>query len=172
MHNIELAPSDCCVLTLQILIKPTMKSKSLIPPKIEIALRLIVAVILLQTLFFKFTAHPDSVALFSEVSQFLTADNSLEAGIRIGTGIIELIAASLLLLRPTFLYGAIIAFATMGGAIKTHVFIIGINFHDDGGTLFAMAVIAFLASFAIVFNHRDEIPIVGKWFIRMRKKFG
>jgi hypothetical protein len=52
--------------------------------KIYHVARVLAAVILLQTLYFKFTAHPESVALFTEIG--------MEPNGRIATGVIELIA--------------------------------------------------------------------------------
>ena len=62
------------------------------------------AVILLQTLFFKFTAAPESVYIFTTVG--------LEPWGRIGSGIAELIAAILILIPATWL-GAGLAIAVM-----------------------------------------------------------
>ena len=45
-------------------------------------LRILIAIIFLQTLYFKFTAHPDSVHIFSELG--------IEPYGRIGVGIFEL----------------------------------------------------------------------------------
>ena len=57
---------------------------------IPLILKLVAAVIMLQTLFFKFTAAQESVDLYTT----LVGEN--EAIMRIGTGVIELIAAILL----------------------------------------------------------------------------
>ena len=59
---------------------------------ISMVLRIAVAVIFIQTLYFKFTAHPDSVYIFSKLG--------VEPYGRIGLGIAELIAA-VLILWPT-----------------------------------------------------------------------
>ena len=146
--------------------------KTLISKKIEWIIRIVVAVIILQTLRFKFLGAEESVLLFTQVSEFLVGDDSLEALLRIGTGIIELIAGVLLLITPSALYGAILTAATMFGAIKTHVFIIGISFNNDGGLLFAVGVLAFIGSIAIVFNRRDSLPIAGPLLKQLRAKYG
>jgi len=140
------------------------RQASFLKPKVELIIRIIVALIILQTLRFKFTAADESVALFNEVSRFLTGDNSLQALLRIGTGVIELIAGIFLLYKPTALWGALLTAGTMAGAVVTHLFIIGINFQNDGGALFAVALVALIGSLHIIFNRRKAIPVIGKKF--------
>src|SRR5438045_5920552 len=95
--------------------------------------RVAAAVILLQTLFFKFTAAPESVYIFTRVG--------LEPWGRIGSGIVELIAAILLFVPRLAWLGAGIAIAVIGGAIMSHLTVLGIVVMDDGGLLFALAVV-------------------------------
>src|SRR5271167_5071223 len=91
-------------------------------------LRITAAVILLQTLFFKFTAAPESVYIFTRVG--------MEPWGRIGSGVVELIAA-ILLLTPRFTWaGSILAIGMMGGAILSHLTILGIEVKGDKGLLF------------------------------------
>ena len=104
--------------------------------KIILVLRVAVAIILIQTLRFKFTAHPDSVYIFETVG--------LEPFGRIGIGILELIAG------------------LISGAIMMHLTQLGIEIKGDGGVLFYTAIITFLLSLIILYNHRKEIPIIGK----------
>jgi len=94
------------------------------------------AVILLQTLFFKFTAAPESVYIFSELG--------VEPYGRIGTGVLELIAAGLLLVKRTSLIGGILGLGIISGAILSHLFFLGIEVQHDGGLLFGMAVLVFI----------------------------
>ncbi|MEM9837275.1 MAG: DoxX family protein [Bacteroidota bacterium] len=122
-----------------------MKTKSIL----DWGSRIIAALILLQTLFFKFTAHPDSVLLFSTLG--------VEPFGRVGLGIAELIVAVLLLVPRTAWLGAIGAIGLMIGAIGTHVFLVGINFNNDGGTLFALAVVTFTAASLALYLHRNEV---------------
>src|SRR5712691_6951228 len=89
------------------------------------ALRVVAAVILLQTLFFKFTAAPESVYIFTKIG--------LEPWGRIGSGIAELIAAVLLFVPRLTWLGAGIAIAVIGGAIMSHLTVLGIVVMDDGG---------------------------------------
>ena len=87
-------------------------------------LRLIAAIILLQTLYFKFTGQPESVELFTKLG--------VEPWGRIGTGVIELIASILLLLPATVIFGAIMGLGLMAGAILSHLLVIGIESNKDG----------------------------------------
>jgi uncharacterized membrane protein YphA (DoxX/SURF4 family) len=86
-------------------------------------LRLIAAVILLQTLFFKFTAAPESVYIFAKVGA--------EPWGRIGSGIVELIAAALLLAPRLNWLGSLIALAVMAGAITSHLTVLGFRETKD-----------------------------------------
>ena len=116
-------------------------------------LRLAAAIILLQTLFFKFSGAPESVYIFSTLGA--------EPWGRIGSGIIELIAAALLLYPRTPAIGATLAMAVMIGAIGAHITKLGITLPEvgDRGELFALAVIVFLCSAAVLFLHRHELPV-------------
>jgi putative oxidoreductase len=116
-------------------------------------LQLIVAGILLQTLFFKFTGAPESVYIFSTLGA--------EPWGRIGSGIVELIASVLLLIPATTTMGAALALGVISGAIVSHLTILGIEVQGDGGLLFALALIVFVASAAILVLRRAEIPIIG-----------
>lgn len=119
---------------------------------IPLALRIIVAVILIQTLRFKFTAHPDSVYIFETVG--------LEPFGRIGIGIVELIAGILLLIPKTVWAGATITLGVIGGAIMMHLTQLGIEVKGDGGVLFYTAVVTFLLSAIILFIHKKDIPFL------------
>ncbi len=120
------------------------------------ALRLIVAIILIQTLRFKFTAHPDSVYIFETVG--------LEPVGRIGIGVLELIAGILLLIPKTVWAGATLTLGLIGGAIFMHLTMLGIEVRDDNGVLFITAVVTFILSAIILYIYKKEIPIIGKRF--------
>jgi hypothetical protein len=122
-------------------------------------LQLAVAVILLQTLFFKFTGAEESVHIFTTLGA--------EPWGRIGSGVVELIASILLLVPRTTVYGAILAMGTMAGAIMSHLLFLGIEVRGDGGLLFTLANLVLAASATIVVIHRSELPLVGMWFTRM-----
>ncbi len=119
-------------------------------------LQLIVAVILLQTLFFKFTGAEESVYIFTTLGA--------EPWGRLISGVIELIAAALLLIPRTVTLGAILALGTISGAILSHLTKLGIVVKDDGGTLFGLALVVLVCSAAVLWLRRREIPVVGSWF--------
>ncbi len=121
---------------------------------IPFILRLIVAIILIQTLRFKFTAHPDSVYIFSKVG--------LEPFGRIGIGIVELIAGILLLIPKTIWIGASLTLGVIGGAILMHLTKLGITVNNDNGGLFILAVITFILSGIILFLYKHDIPLLNK----------
>lgn len=123
---------------------------------ILLALRIIVAVILIQTLRFKFTAHPDSVYIFETIG--------LEPFGRIGIGVLELIAGLLLLFRKTAWAGALLTVGLMAGAIMMHLTQLGIEVRNDGGVLFYTALATFIMAFILLVNYRKELPIVGSKF--------
>jgi len=122
---------------------------------LSIALRLVAAVILLQTLFFKFTGAKESVYIFSTLGA--------EPWGRIGSGVMELIASVLLLWPRTAAIGAALSLGTISGAIVSHLTKLGISIPavDDHGELFALAVVVFLSSATVLLLHRRELPVVG-----------
>ena len=114
-------------------------------------LRGAVAAILLQTLFFKFSGARESVYIFSTLG--------LEPWGRIGTGVVELIAAVLLLVPRTAAFGAILSLGVISGAIASHLTRLGIALPavDDHGELFALALVVFLCSATVLFLHRQDV---------------
>jgi uncharacterized membrane protein YphA (DoxX/SURF4 family) len=117
--------------------------------KIIFTLRLLVAGILLQTLYFKFTGAPESVYIFSTLG--------VEPFGRIFAGVSELIASVLILIPPTQVLGAGMAVGIMLGAILSHLFILGINVQGDGGELFGLACAVFLLSLVILYCRQEQI---------------
>ncbi len=122
---------------------------------LSIALRLVAAVILLQTLYFKFTGAKESVYIFSTLGA--------EPWGRIGSGVVELIASILLLWPRTVSIGAALSLGIISGAIVSHITTLGISIPavDDHGELFALAVVVFLSSATVLLLHRRELPVVG-----------
>lgn len=112
-------------------------------------LQIVVAAILAQTLFFKFTAAPESVYIFTTLG--------LEPAGRIGSGVAELIAAILLLVPRTTAIGAALSLGVITGAIGSHLTKLGIVVQGDSGLLFTLAVIVFVSSLAILAIRRREL---------------
>ena len=112
-------------------------------------LRIVPAAILVMTLYFKFTAHPQSVKLFTALG--------MEPWGRIGTGVFELIASILLLIPRTTLAGAVLGLGLMSGAIFFHLSKLGIYFDGDAG-LFTYAVITFVCCLLLIIINRKNIP--------------
>lgn len=121
------------------------------------ALRIIVAAILLQTLYFKFTGAEESVYIFTTMG--------IEPWGRIGSGVVELIASILLLVPRTTWLGAALALGTIMGAIASHLFVLGIEVKGDGGQLFMLAVVVAIGSAALLWMERSKL----RDFLRTRK---
>jgi len=119
------------------------------PYYLERVAAFVAAIILLQTLYFKFSAHPDSVHIFTEMGG--------EPYLRIGSGVIELIIALLLLFRKTSHWGAILGLGVMSGAIGLHLLVLGIVVNNDGGGLFTLAITAFVCCLIVLFLKRNEL---------------
>ncbi len=117
------------------------------------ACQITAAVILAQTLYFKFTGAPESRYIFSTLG--------LEPWGRLGTGVAELIAVALLLYPRTPALGAVLAMGLMGGAIMSHLTRLGIEVQGDHGLLFGLAVTVLLAATTVALLRRRELPIVG-----------
>lgn len=112
-------------------------------------LRLIAAVIMLQTLFFKFSAAPESVYIFSRLG--------MEPWGRIGTGVLELIASVLILIPKTKGIAALLGLGLMTGALFFHLSSLGIVVQNDHGKLFGMALLVFLSCLILVVNNRKQL---------------
>ena len=111
--------------------------------------KILSAVILLQTLFFKFTAAPESVYIFSSIG--------LEPWGRVGIGVLELIAATLILIPVTTVFGSLLAIGLMSGALYFHLTKLGISVQNDGGQLFIYALIVLTCSVYLVFIYRNDL---------------
>jgi uncharacterized membrane protein YphA (DoxX/SURF4 family) len=112
-------------------------------------LRIVVAVIFVQTLYFKFTGAPESIYIFSKLG--------IEPYGRYGTGIFELIAAILILVPRTVLLGAVIGLGVISGAILSHLFVLGIEVQNDGGTLFMLALTVFFCCATLIYKNKSKI---------------
>lgn len=120
-------------------------------------IRVLVALILLQTLYFKFTAHPESVHIFTVLE--------MEPIGRIGIGILELIASVLLLWnRPKMIaFGAVLTLGLMAGALFFHFTKLGIVVNGSS-TLFILGLVEFIGASVIMLIYRKQIPFIGKLF--------
>ena len=121
-----------------------------------VILRLAIAIILLQTLRFKFTAHSDSVYIFETLG--------LEPYGRIGIGMLELIAGILLFIPRTVWAGALLSLGLMAGAVFSHLMQLGIVVNNDKGVLFITAVVTSVLSAILLYMVRKEIPKFRKSF--------
>jgi len=132
---------------------PKMESLSTSLLVVSWICRIVAAVILLQTLYFKFTGAPESVYIFTKVG--------LEPWGRYASGVAELFAAIFLLVPRTTTVGALIAVGVMIGALGSHLTKLGIVVQDDGGLLFTLAVAVFICALVTLFVHRRQIPLFG-----------
>jgi putative oxidoreductase len=110
--------------------------------------RLVSAVIMTQTLFFKFSGAEESVEIFTRMG--------MEPWGRIGTGVMELVASVLLLVNGTARWGALLACGLMAGAMGSHLFVLGIAVRGDGGYLFMLACAVLVSSLYVMWVNRHE----------------
>ncbi len=116
-------------------------------------LQLTIAAIFVQTLFFKFTGAEESRYIFERLGA--------EPWGRIGSGLVELVCAVLLLIPATAAVGAALSAAVISGAVLSHLAVLGIVVQDDSGLLFTLALVILVASLIVLFIRRRELPIVG-----------
>lgn len=113
------------------------------------AMRLVAAIIMFQTLYYKFSGAEESVYIFTTIG--------MEPWGRIAVGVMELIAAVLLLISPTTWVGAGLAFGLMIGALGMHLTILGIEVKGDGGELFLYALIVAVCSAVVLYYDREKV---------------
>jgi putative oxidoreductase len=106
------------------------------------------AIVMLQTLYFKFSAAPESVYIFTKLG--------LEPYGRIGVGILEMISSVLLIIPRTRFYGALLGVGLMSGAIFAHFTQLGIEVEDDGGYLFILSLVVTVACGICLFLQREK----------------
>jgi uncharacterized membrane protein YphA (DoxX/SURF4 family) len=119
--------------------------------------RIIAAAVLLQTLYFKFSAAPESVYIFTTMG--------MEPWGRVGSGVVELIASILMLIPRTTWVGAALALGTILGAIMSHLFVLGIEVQGDGGQLFMLAVLVAICVGCLLWMERASLVN----FVKTRK---
>ena len=119
------------------------------------AAQVVAAVILLQTLYFKFTAQPESVYIFSKLG--------LEPWGRLGSGVVEAVAGILLLIPRGAWLGAVLALGVISGAIVSHLTVLGIEVQGDHGQLFIYALLVFFCSAYVLWMRRKEVPYLNRY---------
>lgn len=112
-------------------------------------IKIIIAFILLQTLYFKFTAHPDSVFIFSQLG--------LEPYGRISIGVMELITAFMIFIHRTEIIAIFLIIGLMAGAIFSHITKLGVVVNNDGGLLFSLAFIVMVLSVLLLWIKRKKM---------------
>lgn len=114
------------------------------------------AIILLQTLYFKFSGSPESVYIFETVG--------LEPWGRYAVGIMELLAGVLLLIPGLSWLGALLGLTVISVALLFHITLLGIEVMGDGGALFYLATTVFISCSAILWLRRAELKTtIKKW---------
>lgn len=124
--------------------------------------RVIAAIILLETLLFKFGIGGEaflneSKSLFTSLTMAIFGHADYEATFRIGTGMFELIASILLLWPKHAGLGALLGVGLMMGAIISHIFFIGIIVGNDGGQLMVMALIVLMCCTKVIFDEKQQL---------------
>jgi len=126
----------------------------------SLLLRITVAIIYIQTLYFKFTAHPDAVSIFTKMG--------VEPFGRISLGVIELIISIGILIPKTKYAAIVMSIAIVLGALMSHIFILGIIVNGDNGLLFSLACLIFLLSILLFIYHYDEIKLKAKRILSLQ----
>ncbi|MBI1307627.1 MAG: DoxX family protein [Bacteroidetes bacterium] len=111
--------------------------------------RMVPAIIMFQTLYFKFTGQPESIYIFETVH--------MEPWGRYGSGVTELIAAILLLVPGKSHFGAVLGAGVMSGALFFHLTSLGIDVQGDGGTLFTLALATFICCLIVMYQERNTL---------------
>ncbi len=129
---------------------------------ISIVARICIGIIFLQTLYFKFTAAPESVFIFSSLG--------IEPWGRIFAGVSELVTVLLLALPATVWLGGVMSVFTMAGALLAHLFVIGIEVDGDGGLLFFLALLCFVGGSLLVYFEKEKLISLTKSILSKLKK--
>lgn len=119
------------------------------------ASQVVVAVILLQTLYFKFTYAPETAYIFEGRGGRPAATL---------VGLLELVAAVLLLVPGRAAVGAALALGLIAGAIFTHLTALGVEVKNpatgesDGGLLFGLAVTVAVGALVVLAVRWRQLP--------------
>lgn len=123
---------------------------------IQWILRIIASLIMLQTLYYKFSGSAESVYIFSQMN--------MEPWGRYATGMAELVASLLILYKPTTAIGSFFAVGIMSGALLSHAFVLGVEVMEDHGLLFLYALIVWVAAILLLWIEREKLfGIIKKW---------
>jgi uncharacterized membrane protein YphA (DoxX/SURF4 family) len=114
---------------------------------IDLLCRIVAAIIMLQTLYFKFTGAPESIYIFTTIG--------MEPWGRIGVGIMELTACILLFVPKFNWLGALLGIQLMAGAVFFHLTKLGIPVMGDGGYLFFLCLTVLVTCSVSLFIQRD-----------------
>jgi hypothetical protein len=131
------------------------------PKRICWAAQVLVALILAQTLFFKFTYAPETQVIFADRGGRPAATF---------VGVIELLCVILLLMSRTAAIGAALSLLVISGAIFTHLTSLGIQVVDpatgegDGGLLFGLAVVVALGSAVVLGFRWRQLPYLDRLY--------
>ena len=144
---------------------PTGKKQSLNKNLMKILsflLKLIIAVIFIQSLFYKFSGHEQAIHIFSTLG--------IDPWGRIGIGVAELIVALLLFVPKTSVLAVIGSAGLMAGAILSHLttplgVVVEWNGNSDNGTLFGMAIAVLFCSFVLLILQFQKKPQSIKEFL-------
>lgn len=120
---------------------------------------MLVAGILLQAIFFKFTYAPETQVIFGPRGGRPAAT---------AAGMIELICVILLLIPRTAAIGALMSLIVISGAIFTHLSSLGIQIVDpetgasDRGFLFVLALVVMIGSLVVLGLRWQTLPYLGR----------
>ena len=117
--------------------------------------QILAAVILAMTAVGKITGAEMAVYIFSSLE--------MEPAGRIIIGMLESLAAIMLLTTNIPHLGAFLGFAVMIGASLAHISVLGLNVQGDGGRLVIMLTLVVISTIAIMYLHRTKLPFVGKY---------
>jgi len=132
-------------------------------------LSIYIAIVFVQSLFFKFTGAEESIYIFSTLRAWSGVSLFEPAG-RWIIGSAELIASIMLLTPRLRVIGASLAIGIMTGAIYFHLFTpLGVNILGDGGELFTLACGVWISGWVILALSKEDVRA---WISFARRRLG